>query len=211
MSPLIKICGITNLQDAQNACYSGAAALGFVFTQSQRQVSCETAKVIVGQIPTRVKSVGVFANESLDTVLKTVAETNISGVQLHGLESPAFVAELRRLLPMLLIFKAIGLMEDGFAQDPQSFDACNFLLFDSTAPRDSGVQRQLVHWQKLVGLKLNKPFFVAGGLRPDNVSTLLQTLHADGLDVSSGIESAPGKKDLQAMMEFFKSVGGHHD
>lgn len=211
MKTRIKVCGLTNLGDALAARELGAFALGFIFAESRRRVSPTVAKEIVDQLRKSnfqtPQMIGVFVDENLETVLSTVIEVGLSGVQLHGNESPEYVSSLRKARPTLFIIKAITITAEGFTQSPHAFEDCDCLLFDSDESRDSDRPRSLVQWQRLRGLGKEKSYFIAGGLRTDNLASLLTTLAPYGVDVASGIESGPGKKDLSEMKKFFAVVG----
>jgi phosphoribosylanthranilate isomerase len=211
MKTRIKVCGLTNLGDALAARELGAFALGFIFAESRRRVSPTVAKEIIDQLRKSnfqtPQMIGVFVDENLETVLSTVAETGLSGVQLHGAESPEYVSNLRKAQPTLFIIKAITITAEGFTQLPQAFEDCDCLLFDSNESRESDRPRSLVQWQRLRGLGKEKPYFIAGGLRADNLAPLLTTLAPYGVDVGSGIESGPGTKDLSEMKKFFVVAG----
>jgi phosphoribosylanthranilate isomerase len=200
-----------NLGDALAARDLGAFALGFIFAESRRRVSPAVAKEIIDQLRKSnsqgPQMVGVFLDENLETVLSTVVEAGLSGVQLHGSESPEYVSSLRKAQPTLFIIKAITITAEGFTQSPQAFEHCDCLLFDSDESRGSDRPRSLVQWRKLHGLGKEKPYFIAGGLRADNLAPLLTTLAPYGLDVASGVESGPGKKDLGEMKKFFAAAG----
>jgi phosphoribosylanthranilate isomerase len=203
MNPKIKVCGITNLIDAKAACGAGAFAIGFVFAESQRKISVQTAKSLVSGIPKGILTVGVFVNESLDNLLRTVDEVGLTAVQLHGHEAPSLISELRESRPKLVIIKAIGLDAKGLSQAPQDFAQCDYILFDSKSDRTPNHARPMIEWEKLFTKSSPKPFFIAGGLRSDNISEMLTSLRPFGIDVSSGIESAPGKKSLAELERFF--------
>ncbi len=215
MKTHVKVCGLTRTEDARLAMSYGAEALGFIFTESPRQLTISQAAALVselyqtGSIAGSVIKVGVFKNPSLKTVLDTTQQVHLSAAQLHGQETPEFIAEIKNLRPDLMIIKSIGVSDQGVECDLQLYTDCDYLLFDSLAPR-IGVERPLLAWKKLQE-KLNyldpaRPFFVAGGLNSHNVGQLIQELHPYGVDVSSGIESHPGLKDRNKMKSFFESV-----
>jgi phosphoribosylanthranilate isomerase len=210
----IKICGTTNLEDALAAVHAGADALGFVFYEaSPRTIDVESAREIVAKLPPRIEKVGVFVNEPVERVLKIVAQVGLTAAQLHGAEShkPEFVRGLKngRDLKVFLVLPAAGigsvvdLNEDGAA-------SINAVFFDSGTPQLPGGTGKTFDWKtaaagiQTIGEKLK--VVVAGGLNPGNVADAIRILKPWGVDVASGVESRPGKKDPGKVRAFIDAV-----
>jgi phosphoribosylanthranilate isomerase len=251
----IKICGITNVEDARSALSLGADAIGFVFAQSRRQVSVEQVAQILDGLPESIQTFGVFVDETVDRVARIVTSLGLSGAQLHGNESPAEVDSLCQKIP--LVIKAIPIGEtfvDLVARYPDVWA----ILGDgpqpgSGMPPDWGVLRHRFEQAKpastpgsdargdlsravslrdraltvtttppaaiarpAIGVGARDPDLVvhaegprlilAGGLRVDNVRLAMQEVRPDGVDVSSGVEQAPGRKDPRKMRAFIDAV-----
>ncbi|MDY6893786.1 MAG: phosphoribosylanthranilate isomerase [Chloroflexota bacterium] len=195
----IKICGITNKEDALAAIECGADALGFIFAPSPRQVTASTVKSIVSKLPPFVSKVGVFVNNDLEEVQKTVVECNLDLVQLHGDESPEYCAAL--LPKVVKVFT------------PESFPPGEELtLYNVTAymidkdKGDSAVENftSLLWLARLV--KSYGTVIVAGGLTPENVKQAIEIVDPYAVDVCSGIEAEPGKKDHEKLRSFIAAA-----
>jgi phosphoribosylanthranilate isomerase len=210
----IKICGITNREDALTAVDAGADALGFVFYEkSPRKIDPETAREIVARIPPNIEKVGVFVNESVETILKTAAAAGLSAAQLHGVDSgkPEFIRILKAgrdlkifpVLPAAAIDGALDWHEIGQA-------GTSAVFFDSGTPQVPGGTGRTFEWEmassgiRAIGKKLN--VVVAGGLNSTNVSDALRILRPWGVDVASGVETRPGKKDPEKVRAFIYAV-----
>jgi phosphoribosylanthranilate isomerase len=209
MSVRVKICGITNLEDAQAAVQAGADALGFIFfAQSPRNVSPEMARRIIEKMPPFVAKVGVFVNESLEKILQIVKETGIDTVQLHGDESPQLCEKVAR--ENLKVIKAFRIKDQNSLTPLKEFRAAAFLL-DSYVPGQLGGTGAKFNWDLAVQASgLGTPIILAGGLVPENVRDAISKVAPYGVDVSSGVESAPGRKDhakVRAFIEAAQSAG----
>ena len=233
----VKICGITNLEDALVAVDAGANALGFVFYEkSPRKVDVETAREIVKQLPQQVEKVGVFVNGSSPDWLEIIFRTGLDAAQqvLSGNPNPVGtqmgfdVTSLPRIPKVYVSLPVASFLEHeeqvkGLAQDfaglrrtiPNGFQwADRFFetfFLDSSNGQQPGGTGQTFDWRKAVpiaegmrqgGLKL----VVAGGLNPDNVAEAIEVLQPWGVDVSSGVETRPGKKDPEKVRAFIKAV-----
>jgi len=210
MKVKVKICGITRKEDALLACEHGAFALGFVFAESPRQITMDKAREIIKTLPEPLLSVGVFVNESLTTILQHIEQTQITAVQLHGHESAQFISELKSRTPETIVIKSIGVNEVGLVQNPDDFNDLDYFLFDSMESRRDWPTRPLILWKTLRHLRLNKPYFVAGGLNSENVIEIIKDLHPYGVDVSSGVEYEIGKKNPGAVRNFIRCVGADY-
>jgi phosphoribosylanthranilate isomerase len=202
MSLRIKICGITNLDDALAAADAGADALGFVFHQaSPRCVSPAVAAAIIARLPPFVAKVGVFVDAAEDTVRRLIAECGLDTVQLHGAELPGF----GRGLPAKLIkaFRVQGL--ESLVELPRH-DTSAWLL-DSFVPGQPGGTGAKFKWDLAVeAKKLGRPIILAGGLTPGNIASAVRQVRPFGVDVSSGVEAGPGRKDLRKVQQFIEAA-----
>lgn len=189
----VKICGLTCLEDALAAAWLGADALGFVFTQSPRRIAPETAAAIIAQLPPLVLNVGVFAGEPGEWIEEVRRSCRLDAIQLHG---PIEEDELALLGGRII--KAFNLA----GSDPPSAWAYPraTLLLDS-GPGGSG---QTFDWTKAVALARQRPIILAGGLNPENVVEAIKTVRPYGVDVSSGVESRPGRKDHDKLSMFIR-------
>ena len=207
MSVRVKICGITNFEDAQVAVEAGAHALGFIFfSQSPRNISPAEAKRIIEQLPPFVARVGVFVNESFETILRIVKETGIDTVQLHGDESPELCEELAR--ENLKVIKAFRIKDGNSLGALKDFRVSAFLL-DSYVPGQLGGTGAKFNWDLAVQASgLGTPIILAGGLVPENVRDAISKVAPYGVDVSSGVELelAPGKKDHAKVRAFIAAA-----
>ncbi|MCL4163870.1 UNVERIFIED_CONTAM: hypothetical protein GTU68_050381, partial [Idotea baltica] len=183
----VKICGITSEEDALTAVGLGADALGFVFAPSPRQVTVGTARDILRRLPPGVATIGVFRDQSASFVRDTLLESGLRGAQLHGHETPAMAQEVRTVAQLLLMaFSAGSTAIERF--DDYGADA---LLLDGSSP-GSG---EMFDWSLAEGVPSNRRLVLAGGLSPDNVADAVAAVNPWGVDVSTGVESSPGKKD----------------
>lgn len=211
----IKICGTTSLGDARVAVEAGADALGFVFAEGPRQVLPAGAGAIIAALPAKVQKVGVFVNQPADLVRAVVMQAGLTGVQLHGDETPDYV---RQLFPWqgtrrrCRIFKAIPVSGNFEAMvlpftEEHIVDA---LLLDAHSPLARGGTGQPFDWQlassAVQRLSERCKLILAGGLNPASVSSGMRLLHPWGVDVASGVERAPGKKDPVKVRAFVGAV-----
>ncbi len=205
-SPLVKICGITNLSDAKHAAESGAEFLGFnFFPGSPRFIPPEEAAAIIADLPKATTAVGIFVNEAVDSILEVIFKTSINVVQLHGDEDLRTVAELRRV-DGLEIIKAVRVKPGDKAESVPLFGA-DALLLDSSSERGWGGLGKKIDWQLAYEIILLRgPIFLAGGLTPENVAEAIRTARPHAVDVASGVESSPGKKDPKKVEAFIRNA-----
>ena len=203
----VKICGLTSLQDALWACQSGADLLGFIFVDaSSRYVAPETATHIIEAIRRkgcRAKLVGVFAGASIESVVETVEACHLDLEQLHGGEPPAFADSLG--VPYIVARRIADRVpwEELAGYSPWAY------LFDSYHRSRLGGTGHAWDWSVLVDKPPDMaPLIVAGGLRPENVAEAIRQTGAWGVDVSSGVETSPGRKDHGLVTCFIKSAKG---
>jgi phosphoribosylanthranilate isomerase len=202
MSTRVKICGITNLADAQAAVEAGADALGLNFYEkSPRYVLLKTAAEISKQLPPFIMRVGVFVNAPEDFVLKAIAECGLTMLQFHGDESPEFCTRFG-----LMTMKAFRIRDAKSLKLIPNYQTDAYLLdaFSSTTLGGTG---EKFNWDLAVeAQKFGKPVFLAGGLTPENVGDAVRKVQPFGVDVSSGVESAPGKKDHSKVKAFIAAA-----
>jgi phosphoribosylanthranilate isomerase len=206
MSVRVKICGITNLDDALAAVDAGADALGFMFYEkSPRNVPARTAADIARQLPPFVAKVGVFVNASEETISKTLAECCLDTLQFHGDETPAFCL---RFSP-LKVYKAFRIQNIESLQSLPTFKTAAWLL-DSFEPDKPGGTGTKFNWDLAIeAKKLGRPIILAGGLTPENVADAVRKVRPYAVDVSSGVESSPGKKDHAKIKAFIQVAKGN--
>ena len=199
----VKVCGITRVDDALLASDLGASAIGFVFwPRSPRYLAPAEARGIAARLPGDVAPVGVFVDPSAEEVRQVVEEAGLAAVQLHGDEPPAFCREL----PYRVI-KAVGV--DGVAGTRAAVAAVPAdatVLLDARDPERRGGTGRTVDWEIAAAVAAGRRVFLAGGLGASNVRAAIRTVRPYGLDVSSGVESAPGRKDPARLRAFFDEV-----
>jgi phosphoribosylanthranilate isomerase len=215
----VKICGNTNLEDARAAVDAGADALGFVFAESPRRISPELAAQIVAQLPGEVEKVGVFVNELPSKIRETVKQVGLTAVQLHGDETVAYAEVLfsqerewhpkvYRALAMSTVFSVTS--GATFLHDRRAETAFDAVLVDSGSPARHGGTGLTFDWSRaqplLVGLRKKFRVVVAGGLTPENVAKAIEMFKPWGVDVASGVEARPGKKDHEKIRSFIAAV-----
>jgi phosphoribosylanthranilate isomerase len=189
----VKICGITNWVDARRAVAEGADLLGFNFyAGSPRYVEPAKAKKIVSRLPKRISVVGVFVNESEQTVLEIAREVGLDTLQLHGDETPAMVARLKRSFPVI---KAIRVKQSLAVGQLQTYRASTALLLDGFDTHQRGGTGRTFDWEIARRAKKYGRVFLAGGLTPENVGEAIRAARPYAVDVCSGVEARPGKKD----------------
>jgi phosphoribosylanthranilate isomerase len=202
MSTRVKICGITNLADAQAAVEGGADALGFIFYEkSPRFVSLKTAAEISRQLPPFVMRVGVFVNAPEDFVLRAIAECGLTMLQFHGDEPPEFCTQFG-----LMSMKAFRIHDEKSLKSLPNYQTDAYLLdaFSSTTLGGTG---EKFNWDLAIeAQKSGKPIFLAGGLTPENVADAIRKVQPFGVDVSSGVEKSPGTKDHAKVKEFIETA-----
>jgi phosphoribosylanthranilate isomerase len=190
----VKICGITDEDDALMAVAMGADALGFVFAPSSRQVSADVVRHVLRHLPEGILTVGVFRDESAQRIVDVVERTGLAGVQLHGSESPGEAAWIRARVPF--VTQAFGAGDPRLDRvDDYEVDA---VLLDAAVP-GSG---RTFDWSTIGDLPQRFKVVLAGGLRPDNVAAAVEAVRPWGVDVSSGVETSPGRKDVRLVRRF---------
>ena len=201
----VKVCGITNAEDALAAVEAGADALGFIFYEkSPRYVVPAVATHIIAELPPFVTPVGVFVNEGLATVRSIMDTCGLAMAQLHGDENVSYCRELAR--PAM---KALRLRDRGSLlalAEYQGRGGVRGFVLDTFSELSYGGTGQITDWGLAAEVAKSTPILLAGGLTPDNVTEAIRTVRPYGVDVSSGVESAPGKKDHAKMRAFVDAV-----
>jgi phosphoribosylanthranilate isomerase len=194
----VKICGITSEEDALLAVAMGADAVGFVFAPSSRQIAPQKAADIVKRLPVDITTVGVFRDEAAQRVVDIIHQTGLRAAQLHGLETPDEARWVRQRVPTT--FKAFP------AGDPRLSHAddwgADVIMIDSAVP-GSG---EVFDWRLAEGAPSNRRIIVAGGLTADNVGDAVHRVQPWGVDVSTGVESGPGRKDARKLKAFIDAA-----
>ena len=197
----VKICGTTSEEDALLAVAMGADALGFVFAPSPRQVTTTIVADIVKRLPPEILTVGVFRNQSPERVVETVHATAVKAVQLHGDETPDMIAWVRKR-GVNMVIKG---MAAGAGNVPRSAAyGADVILLDAPSP-GSG---QVFDWTLAEGVPPGQRFMLAGGLTPENVADAITQANPWGVDVVTGVESEPGRKDARKLRAFISAAKG---
>lgn len=197
----VKICGITRVEDAAAAVAHGAMAIGFIFwPKSRRYVDPGQAQAIVRTLPPFVTPVGVFVNESAEAMNAIAARVGLGAVQLHGDESPEL---LDRLVPPVV--KAVGRIDGDTAT---RWPSRVRLLVDADDQVNRGGTGLKADWAAAAALARQRPIVLAGGITPENVAEAVTTVRPFGLDVSSGVEDAPGIKNPERIRALFEALRG---
>lgn len=206
----VKICGLSDGRSVAAAVEGGAAFAGFVFfRRSPRYVSAETAGALVHELPRGVTSVGLFVNPTDAELEAALAHARLGMIQLHGNESPARVDQVRQVSGLPVI-KAIGVAVARDVLAAKAYeDHADWLLFDAKPPKDAtrpGGNAAAFDWMLLKAYTGKTPWFLAGGLTRANIAAAVKASGARAVDVSSGVESAPGVKSPSKIRAFLKTA-----
>ena len=204
MSVKVKICGITSPADAVAAAEAGADLIGLMFyKESPRQVSLQTAAKIARVLPPFVLKVGVFVNAPEDLVVRAVGECGLNLLQFHGDEPPEFCTQFG-----VMSMKAFRIRDVKSLKELPNYQT-NAYLLDAYSPGARGGTGEKFNWDLAIeARKFGKPIFLAGGLTPENVADAARKVQPFAVDVSSGVESSPGKKDPAKVRAFIRAVAG---
>jgi phosphoribosylanthranilate isomerase len=216
----VKICGITTPEQGRAIAHLGADLLGFICVQaSPRYVTPAQIRAIAQAIPSPTQRIGVFVNAAIDEIVATVAAGGLTGVQLHGEESPEFCDRLRQALAAaqssaglpptsrVSLIKAFRLQHPAQISQTEGYgDRVDAFLLDAYHPTHHGGTGLTLDWQPLQTFAPPVPWFLAGGLTPDNVQAAIALAQPHGIDLSSGVERSPGQKDLQKVAHLFTQL-----
>lgn len=219
----VKICGNTNLDDCLLAADLGADALGFVFAAGKRTVTPAQVAAIVARLPRTIDRIGVFTTGDFDTIVSTAYQAGLTGVQLHGDLNPGLAMRLREELNETVngcsLFQVIHWWIDipaeeqrsAFAMQAQiaaSVESVDALLVDSRSREASGGTGRTFDWNaaRLALANVERAIIIAGGLTPTNVADAIRTFQPWGVDVASGVEMAPGRKDPEKLAAFVRQA-----
>ena len=198
----VKICGITNLADGIAAAEAGADVLGFVFCeQSPRCVSIEAAAAIIRALPPFIVKVGVFVNAPGDSVVRAIRECGLNLLQFHGDEAPEYCLQFG-----LMSMKAFRIRDAASLQALRNY-ATDAWLLDAYNPDKLGGTGETFNWDLALEARTwGRPIFLAGGLTPENVAEAVRRAQPYAVDVSSGVEAAPGRKDHAKVKAFIQAA-----
>ena len=199
----VKICGLTNIEDASFAVELGVDALGFIFASSPRQILPEKAKEIIHALPPFIKTVGVFVNEEPSSISKTVQFCGLDLVQLHGDESPDFCG---RFMPRAI--KAFRLKDESSLHPVASYcEKVRAFLFDAYSKDKRGGTGKTFDWDLAVrGKEPGIPVILSGGLAPSNIEEAVSHVGPYAVDVNSGVEERPGIKSRSLMEDLMNTI-----
>jgi len=197
---LVKICGVTRPEDAALACEAGAGAIGINFWRgSKRYVEDGLAREILAAIPEKVLKIGVFVNPHPLAVTESLSDLGLDLVQFHGDETP----QAWGMIPPEKIIRAIRVFDESSLSSATGWNP-RYFLYDSFVDGYGG-SGKAAPWQ-IVAAGARRPFFLAGGLTPENVAEAIKAVHPEGVDVSSGVETRPGVKDRDKLLAFIANA-----
>lgn len=198
----VKVCGITTVDDAMLAADLGASAIGLVFwPESPRSVDTRRARQITAALPPFVTPVGVFVDQSVDEVTSTADAAGLGAIQLHGNEEPgAYTTAGRRLI------KAVAVRNGSAKAAAAAVPALATVLLDAHDPIKRGGTGQRIDWAMAAAIARTRPVILSGGLHAGNVVEAVRQVRPFAVDVSSGVESAPGRKDAAKLRDFFAAL-----
>lgn len=202
----VKICGLSTPDTLTSAIEAGADFVGLVFyPPSPRHVEIEVASYLAHQIPDHVEIVGLFVNPNDQTLQEVLNAVPLSMIQLHGGERPERVAEIKKNFGLPVI-KALSIENEDDLKKAQEYESADWLLFDAKGKALPGGNGIAFDWSVLSDYKSTIPWMLAGGLNPENVIEAIKITHAPAVDVSSGVESAAGEKDITKIQAFISAV-----
>ena len=207
----VKICGITRLEQGRSIAQMGASALGFICVErSPRYVRPEQIRAVSDGLLTEgygCDRVGVFADVEVAEIVRVVEIGLLNAVQLHGNESPEFCQQVRSALPTVELIKAFRVRSAETLESVRQYEEfVDTLLLDAYDPNLLGGTGHTIDWSMLQGFRSDCAWLLAGGLTPENINDALEQLTPDGIDLSSGVEIAPGNKDLQKVEQLFEAL-----
>jgi phosphoribosylanthranilate isomerase len=196
----VKICGITNINDALLSCELGANALGFIFYEkSKRYISYVQATEIIRQLPPFVLKVGIFVNPLINEINDVAPNIGLNAVQLHGDETPSYIEQINHP-----VIKAFRINNEFDYRKMEDYKNCSFLL-DSYSPDNLGGTGMTFDWTT-IPMKFREKIILAGGISSENIEYIFKHIKPQAIDLSSSLESSPGRKDPNKLKEFFTKV-----
>jgi len=203
----IKICGFTRKKDIKDAIKLRVDYIGINFyPKSKRYISHENAKKILNGIKENIKIIGLFVNEKLKKIEEIVENLNLSGIQLHGDETPNFCLKLKKKFHDKIIIKAIRVKTKNDLKKINNYEEVDFFLLDSFNKNLPGGTGKLINFNLLDKSLPFKKIFIAGGITPENVKEIIRKFHPYGIDVANGVEKKPGIKDKKKIEKLVKAV-----
>jgi len=203
-TPQVKICGLTRVDEAIQCAELGADAIGLVFFEkSPRNVTIKQAKEISLSLPKNILSVGVFVNKPLGYIMERVEKCSLNAVQLHGMEGPVLVNQL--IEEDLIVIKCLYLDSEPFLTDVFKYNATGYLVECAKGILPGGNALSW-DWARAKEFGIKHPFILAGGLSPENISGAIYKSLPDAVDISSEVESKPGRKDILKIKAFIEAV-----
>ena len=198
----VKICGITRVEDALLAVELGASAIGFIFwPDSPRYIPPSRAAEIIAALPPRIASIGVFVDQTRNFVWNAAEQAGLTALQLHGSESTSFAAALPRP-----VIKAVPVGEDFSLDAVMEVPKTITVLLDAHDPIKRGGTGVTIDWSVAAAAAWRRPVFLSGGLNPGNIQEALTRVNPHAVDISSGVESAPGIKDPVKLRALFDAI-----
>ena len=195
-----KICGITNLIDAKVSVENGASAIGFIFYEkSPRTISIENAKFISRHLSNDISKVGVFVNHDTAFIEEAIRSVSLNIIQLHGDETPGFCNQFD-----VPVFKAVRIKNEASLSVMDQYNVAGFLL-DTFSNKQYGGTGETFDWS-LLNEQIDTPIILSGGLNPDNILDAIDSVNPAAIDVNSGVELSPGKKDHQKINLLFENL-----
>lgn len=202
--PQVKVCGLTRVDEAVACAGLGAHAIGCVFyTKSPRNVTDEQARDICRALPSNVYGVGVFVNDGFSHIMQKVERCGLKAVQLHGKEPASLVKRLK--LEDIIVIKVLFSNASPTFAEAESYEASSYLVECAGGPLPGGNALSW-DWSTVADFAQKYPTVVAGGLTPGNVAGAIRSALPDAVDVSSGVEAAPGRKDIEKVKRFLAAV-----
>ena len=202
--PQIKVCGLTDVKEAVETASLGANAIGLVFfDKSPRNLSLHQAKEISSALPKKIVTTGVFVNESFAEIMRIAEYCRLKAVQLHGREAPVVVERLAK--EGLQVIKALFVEKKPSIYEIDNYKASAYLVECGKGALPGG-NALTWNWEKALDLSKKYPLILAGGLTPENIAAAIEAGMPDAVDVSSGVEASPGRKDLVRVKLFIEAV-----
>ena len=199
----IKICGITNKRDAIAAAELRPDMIGFVFYNgSKRYVQPRIVRDIANELPPYILKVGVFVDESSEKVSEIAQICSLDMLQFHGDESPEYCANFKESYK---IIKAFRIKDKGSLKGINDYNA-DFYMLDAYSSKEKGGTGEKFDWKIIEGFEFLRPLILSGGLTPESIKSAIEKVVPYGVDVLSGVERSPGKKDLELMKKFVENV-----